>query len=72
MAPTDAAKKGGLKITKALKSAAMLPKRAVGKGRGGALAPQPNEQPLVVLRVQVLGCMQLLAKDRGGTSDPCV
>ncbi|KAF6765662.1 phosphatidylserine decarboxylase-domain-containing protein [Ephemerocybe angulata] len=76
MPPTDGAKKGGLKITKALKSAARLPKRVVGvknNGRGNNnFAPQPNEQPLVVLRLQILGCMQLLAKDRGGTSDPFI
>ncbi|KAJ2928704.1 hypothetical protein H1R20_g8360, partial [Candolleomyces eurysporus] len=74
MAPADTAKKGGLKITKALKSAARLPVRVASrKGTGQRnFDPQPNEQPLVVLRVQIIGCMQLLAKDRGGTSDPFV
>ncbi|RXW20222.1 hypothetical protein EST38_g5632 [Candolleomyces aberdarensis] len=74
MAPADTAKKGGLKITKALKSAARLPVRVASrKGTGQrSFEPQPNEQPLVVLRVQIIGCMQLLAKDRGGTSDPFV
>lgn len=35
-----------------------------------APAPTPGEQPIVILRVQVVGCADLLASDRGGTSDP--
>ena len=64
------------KITKALKSAARLPVRVArttsfkGNNSRGNFNPQAGEQPLVVLRVQIVGCMQLLAKDRGGTSDP--
>lgn len=30
------------------------------------------EVPVVILRVQVIGCKNLVAKDSGGTSDPCV
>ncbi|KAG9044114.1 hypothetical protein FS837_008759 [Tulasnella sp. UAMH 9824] len=37
-----------------------------------APAPTPGEQPLVILRVQVVGCADLLASDWGGTSDPYV
>lgn len=69
------------KIKRVLKSAALLPVTGVkhvtrvpfkpGKGSGrGAFAPQQGEPPLVIFRVQVVGCMGLLAKDRSGTSDP--
>ncbi|KAG8974217.1 hypothetical protein FRC05_007793 [Tulasnella sp. 425] len=37
-----------------------------------ASAPAPGEQPAIILRVQVVGCADLLAKDRSGTSDPFV
>jgi len=32
--------------------------------------PQAGEEPIVTLRVQVLSCRDLVARDRGGTSDP--
>ena len=68
MAP--APKKKALKIGRALKR---LPARAVGRGNsGGAFAPIAGEQPIVILRVQVLSCTNLLAKDRNGLSDPYV
>lgn len=67
------------KIKKALKKAAHLPKLPkkvrVSGGRGSgrnAIRPLPGELPIVTLRIQVLGCKDLLAKDRGGTSDPYV
>lgn len=78
---TPALKKG-LQIRRALKSAARLPARVssakgipslVGGGRGGArnsFAPLPGELPIVVCRLQVVGCRDLLAKDRNGFSDP--
>ncbi|KAL5525526.1 hypothetical protein ACEPAG_6862 [Sanghuangporus baumii] len=64
------------KIKKALKSAASLPKRVRvsairGNGRN-TLNPIPGELPIVLLRVQILGCSDLLAKDKSGTSDPFV
>ncbi|KZT23286.1 hypothetical protein NEOLEDRAFT_1180161 [Neolentinus lepideus HHB14362 ss-1] len=68
MAP---APKKALKLRKALKSAARLPTRVTG-GRMNAFAPIPGELPTVSLRVQVLGCKDLLGKDRAGSSDPFV
>lgn len=32
--------------------------------------PRPGEEPYVVLRVQILGCKDLVARDKNGTSDP--
>ena len=64
------------KIKKALKKAAHLPKKVrVSGGRGSGrntIRPLPGEMPIIALRVQILGCKDLLAKDRGGTSDPYV
>ncbi|KIY68538.1 hypothetical protein CYLTODRAFT_421485 [Cylindrobasidium torrendii FP15055 ss-10] len=53
------------------KTKALKLKRALklGKNRGTPLA---GEDPIVLLRVQILGCKDLLAKDRGGTSDPFI
>lgn len=42
---------------------------AVGRN---TFAPRPGEQPIVFLRVQVIGCNEVLAKDRNGFSDPYV
>ncbi|KAJ7070019.1 phosphatidylserine decarboxylase-domain-containing protein [Mycena amicta] len=45
-------------------------------GRNGtntnSLSPRPGEQPIVYLRLQVVGANDLLAKDRNGFSDPFV
>ncbi|TFK49776.1 hypothetical protein OE88DRAFT_1662429 [Heliocybe sulcata] len=71
MAPVP---KKALKLRKALKtaaSAARLPTRVTG-GRTNAFAPIPGELPTVSLRVQVIGCRDLLAKDKSGNSDPFV
>ncbi|KAF9029454.1 hypothetical protein BDZ89DRAFT_1101522 [Hymenopellis radicata] len=51
--------KKSLKLPRALKI-----KRAYGR-RGRELKPIPGEDPIVLLRVQVIGCTDLLAKDRG-------
>ncbi|KAF8881364.1 phosphatidylserine decarboxylase-domain-containing protein [Infundibulicybe gibba] len=74
MPPISApAPKKGLKITRALKSAARLPARVTVKGSGrNAFAPVPGENPIVIFRLQVVGCKDLLAKDRNGFSDPFV
>jgi phosphatidylserine decarboxylase len=34
--------------------------------------PIPGEVPITLLRVQIIGCKDLLAKDRNGSSDPFV
>lgn len=69
-----ASKKKGLKIGRALRSAALLPIRvSAGRGSGrNAFLPGNGEAPVVVLRVQILSCQNLEAKDRNGYSDPCV
>ncbi|KAI0067215.1 hypothetical protein BV25DRAFT_1819523 [Artomyces pyxidatus] len=68
------AAKKGLKIGRALRSAARLPIR-VSSGRGSGrstFSPIPGEVPIVLLRLQIFGCQDLLAKDRNGSSDPFV
>ncbi|KAI0085322.1 hypothetical protein BDY19DRAFT_865355, partial [Irpex rosettiformis] len=42
-----------------------------GSGRS-AYAPRPGELPDIVLRVQIVSCIDLLAKDKGGVSDPFI
>ncbi|RDB18246.1 hypothetical protein Hypma_000605 [Hypsizygus marmoreus] len=64
-----------LKVKRALRSAARLPGRVPGVRSSSAcnvFTPQRHEQPLVLLRVQVVGCTGLLTKDRNGHSDPFV
>ncbi|KAL4264791.1 Phosphatidylserine decarboxylase proenzyme 2 [Pleurotus pulmonarius] len=63
--------KKGAKIRKALKSAARPLARIKGSGRNG-FSPLPGEQPVVICRLQVLGCTDVLAKDSNGFSDPFV
>ncbi|KAJ3850458.1 phosphatidylserine decarboxylase-domain-containing protein [Lentinula lateritia] len=65
------------KIKNALKSAARLPVRrrrtVLGNGKGSGRnmqSPLEDESPLALLRVQVVACTDLLAKDRNGFSDP--
>ncbi|KAH6889598.1 phosphatidylserine decarboxylase-domain-containing protein [Coprinopsis sp. MPI-PUGE-AT-0042] len=65
------------KIGRALKSAALLPVKGIRASTGRrststSMNPQPGEEPMVILRLQILGCEGLIAKDRGGTSDPFV
>lgn len=52
-----------------LRLAAVNPRNGVKTPR---TQPQPGEEALAILRVQILGCQDLVARDKGGTSDPCV
>jgi phosphatidylserine decarboxylase len=63
MAPTFTSKKG-LRIGRALRSAAKLPSKVSGAKSGG------GEAPLVIARVQILSAKDLLAKDKNGSIDP--
>ncbi|KIK04927.1 hypothetical protein K443DRAFT_92237, partial [Laccaria amethystina LaAM-08-1] len=66
----------GLNFKRAFKSAKRLP---VPKGLGlksgsgrNNFSPTPGELPIVICKIQIIGCTQLLAKDRNGASDPFV
>ncbi|KAI0311126.1 phosphatidylserine decarboxylase-domain-containing protein [Amylostereum chailletii] len=68
------AAKKAQKIGRAIRSAARLPIR-VSSGKGGnknPFAPIPGELPIVLLKVQILNCQDLLSKDKNGFSDPLV
>lgn len=65
------APKKALRIGRAaLKTAVRLPAKV--SGGSGKFSPLVGESPIVFLRVQVISCNDLLAKDKNGVSDPCV
>ena len=75
--PTTPAKKNTRKFSRVFKSATRFPvplPRSLTSARSSIanLVPLPGELPLTNLRLQVLSCTDLLAKDRNGTSDPYV
>jgi C2 domain len=77
MAPTTTPKKQTHKLKRVFKSAARFPvplPRSLTSARKSLtnLTPLPGELPLTHLRLQVLSCTGLLAKDRNGASDPYV
>lgn len=59
------------RFRRALKTAALLPVRAA-KGSNRGFTPVQGELPIVVLRVHVVGCSNLISKDKNGLSDPWV
>ncbi|KZP07697.1 hypothetical protein FIBSPDRAFT_278982 [Athelia psychrophila] len=71
-APRKALRMGG----RALRSEHCLTLACPGLGRARQrtrqLLPIPGETPVAVLRVQILGCKDLLAKGKDGSSDPFV
>jgi phosphatidylserine decarboxylase len=70
------APKKALKIKRVIKTAARLHARVrVSGGRGSGrstFSPLEGESPLVILRVQIIGCSDLVGKDKHGSSDPYV
>lgn len=67
-APKKALRIGG----RALRTVSRLPaKVSAGRGSGrNNFSPVPGELPIVIFRLQVLGCKDLVAKDKNGYSDP--
>ncbi|KAG8837523.1 hypothetical protein FRB91_008079, partial [Serendipita sp. 411] len=75
MAPTTSISKKGIRIGSALKSGAskVIPGRwASGRPIAAIATPATGEQPVFILKVQILGCNGLLGVDRSGKSDPYV
>lgn len=70
-------KRGIAKFPRVLKQVAKAPLQLRSVNPRGAFRtprtqPQPGEEAIVILRVQVLSCKDLVARDKGGTSDPSV
>ncbi|KDQ13563.1 hypothetical protein BOTBODRAFT_160511 [Botryobasidium botryosum FD-172 SS1] len=72
MAPTPKRIQRALKTAASKVPTAKLPARAVSRGARTNFTPAPGEVPVAVLRIQILGCTDLIAADRNGTSDPYV
>ncbi|KAG8835213.1 hypothetical protein FRC17_004775, partial [Serendipita sp. 399] len=75
MAPTTSISKKGIRIGSALKSSAswVIPgRRATARPIATIATPATGEQPVFILKVQVVGCNGLPGVDRSGKSDPYV
>ncbi|CAG7849378.1 Phosphatidylserine decarboxylase proenzyme 3 {ECO:0000303/PubMed:19286980} {ECO:0000255/HAMAP-Rule:MF_03209}; Contains: RecName: Full=Phosphatidylserine decarboxylase 3 beta chain {ECO:0000305}; Contains: RecName: Full=Phosphatidylserine decarboxylase 3 alpha chain {ECO:0000305} [Serendipita indica DSM 11827] len=74
MAPTNSTTKKGIRIGSALKSGAskVIPGKRFARPIATVTTPAPGEQPVFILKVQIVGCNGLPGVDRSGKSDPYV
>jgi phosphatidylserine decarboxylase len=72
MAPVNPLPKKGIRIGKALKTGAskVIPGRLTGRTVVTSTSAASGEQPVFILKVQIVACNGLLGVDRSGKSDP--